>query len=315
VVDVKHLRTYYFLRQGIVKAVDDVSFRVNENEMLGLAGESGCGKSTIALSLLRLIPHPGRIVDGDILLEGESIIQKAEDEMRKIRWKKIAMCFQDSMNALNPVLKIGEQIAETFTFHEHMSRHIAWEKSEGLLKMVGVNPDRAGNYPHEFSGGMRQRAMIAMALALNPRLIILDEPTTALDVIVQAQVLDWIRDVQRKMRHATILVSHDLSTIARTCDRVAILYAGKIVEEADVKSLFREPLHPYSQGLMKSFPSIRGPRKRLISVVGFPADLLNPPPGCRFHPRCTHCNDVCREEEPSMVETKPGHNVACHFAG
>jgi len=315
VLDVRNLKTYYFLRQGVVKAVDDVSFQVNENETVGLAGESGCGKSTVAFSLLRLVPPPGKIVGGDIILSGEAITRKSESEMRRdIRWKKIAMCFQDSMNAFNPVLTIGEQIAETFVVHENMDKHEALQKSEELLNIVGIDPARVRNYPHEFSGGMRQRAMIAMALALNPKLVILDEPTTALDVIVQAQVLDWIKDVQQKMRLATILISHDLSIIAKICDRVAIFYAGKVVEYTDVKSLFREPIHPYSQGLMRSFPSTRGPKKRLESVSGFPPDLIDPPSGCRFHPRCElGSGDKCRREDPGMVEVRPGHYVACHL--
>lgn len=313
VLQVKDLKTYYFLRQGVVKAVDGVSFDVGEYETVGLAGESGCGKSTVAFSLLRLIPSPGRIVGGEILLSGEDITRKPEHEMRKdVRWKEISMCFQDSMNAFNPVITIGEQIAETFMVHEKVKRHEAFERSQGLLRTVGIDPDRVRNYPFEFSGGMRQRAMVAMALALNPKLVILDEPTTALDVIVQAQVLDWIKEVQRKMRIAMILISHDVSTIAKICDRVAILYAGKVVEYADVKTLFKEPLHPYTQGLMKSFPSIRGPKKRLESVNGFPPDLMNPPSGCHFHPRCPRAFEPCPIRDPELLERK-GRFVACHL--
>lgn len=314
-LDVRHLKTYYYPNKIVVKAVDDVSFTVRGGEALGVAGESGCGKSTLAMSLLRLVMPPGRIIGGDIILEGESILNKTETEMEQIRWKKISVVFQDSMNALNPVLKVGEQIAETFMVHEKMSKREAWDRTSALFRFVGIEPSRVYDYPHEFSGGMRQRAMIAMALALNSKLIILDEPTTALDVIVQAQVLDWIKEVQKKLGLAMILITHDLSVLAKVCSKIAVFYAGKIVEKSPTAAFYERPRHPYSQGLLRSFPSIRGPKEPLVSIPGFPSDLSNPPVGCRFHPRCHFANDVCREREPEIVEVEPGHQVACHKWG
>ena len=313
-LEVEGLRTYFLTRKGEVKAVDGVSFNVAEGEAFGLAGESGCGKTTTALSIMRLVPPPGKIVDGKIIFDGKDLVQISENEMRDIRWKKISIVFQGAMNALNPVLTVGDQIAEAILAHENVTKDEAWRRVEYLLGLVGIGSERARDYPHQFSGGMRQRVMIAMALACNPKLVIADEPITALDVIVQRQVLTTIKDLQKKLNLSMILITHDLSVIAQTCDRVAIMYAGKIVEQADVTSIFQRPIHPYTKALIRSFPSIRGSKRSLTSIPGAPPNLLNPPTGCRFHPRCPCSTPICRKEEPMLVEAEKGHLVACHLA-
>ena len=314
-LDVQDLTTYYEVERGFVKAAEEVSFYVNRGEAFGLAGESGCGKTTVALSLMRLLPPNGRIVKGRILLDGEDLVRKSEEEMRRIRWKRISIVFQGAMNALNPVFTVGSQIVEAILTHENVSKEEAWSRARKLFDMVGLDPSRLREYPHEFSGGMRQRAMIAMALACNPDLIIADEPTTALDVITQAQVLRAIDELRHKLNLSMILISHDLATIADTCDRVAIMYAGKIVEYGDIVSVFKHTLHPYSQKLIAAFPSILGEKRPLSTIHGFPPDLLNPPPGCRFHPRCPYASERCRREEPKLVEARKEHYVACHLVG
>ncbi|MCS7367554.1 MAG: ABC transporter ATP-binding protein [archaeon YNP-WB-062] len=312
-LQVRNLKTYYQTARGYVKAVDGVNFQIGEGEVFGLAGESGCGKTTVALSIIRLLPPGGRIIDGEIMFNDKNILAMSEEDIRKIRWKKIAIVFQGAMNALNPVMKVGDQIVEAITTHEDVSKEEAWRRAEKLLEMVGIEPSRAKDYPHEFSGGMKQRVMIAMALACNPQLLIADEPATALDVIVQAQILKLMRDLQRKMNLSMMLITHDLSIIAETCNKVAIMYAGKIVEYADTKRIFREPQHPYTRGLIGAFPSIKGPRRKLISIPGTPPDLLNPPSGCRFHPRCPYTNDKCKSMEPELKDLGGGHYVACHM--
>jgi peptide/nickel transport system ATP-binding protein len=312
-LQVRNLKTYYQTARGYVKAVDGVNFQIGEGEVFGLAGESGCGKTTVALSIIRLLPPGGRIIDGEIMFNDKNILAMSEEDIRKIRWKKIAIVFQGAMNALNPVMKVGDQIVEAITTHEDVSKEEAWRRAEKLLEMVGIEPSRAKDYPHEFSGGMKQRVMIAMALACNPQLLIADEPATALDVIVQAQILKLMRDLQRKMNLSMMLITHDLSIIAETCNKVAIMYAGKIVEYADTKRIFREPQHPYTRGLIGAFPSIKGPRRKLISIPGTPPDLLNPPSGCRFHPRCPYTNDKCKSIEPEIKDLGGGHYVACHM--
>jgi len=313
---VKNLKTYYLTLRGWVRAVDDISFEMGRGEALGLAGESGCGKTTVALSIIKLVPPPGKIVGGEIIFEGKDLVKMRSDEIRKVRWKEIAMVFQGSMNALNPVFRVGDQIAEAILTHDkEVSKEEALERAGKLLEMVGIDASRANDYPHEFSGGMRQRAMIAMAMACNPKLIIADEPTTALDVIVQAQVLDTMKNLQRKLNLSMIIITHDLSVIAETCDKVAIMYAGKIVEYGDVHTVFKNPVHPYTQGLINAFPSIRGPRKELESIPGTPPNLLSPPPGCRFHPRCPYAMEKCKKEEPRMMKLEGSHRAACHLLG
>ncbi|HVH14745.1 MAG TPA: ABC transporter ATP-binding protein [Candidatus Angelobacter sp.] len=315
VLEVKGLTTNYRIFRGWVRAAEDVSFRVEAGEALGLAGESGCGKTTVALSLLKILPGGGRIRHGQIIFDGTDLVPLSEGEMQKVRWKGISIVFQGAQNALNPVFKVGDQIAEAINTHEKgISNAVVKERVGNLLQLVGIEPSRADNYPHEFSGGMRQRALIAMALAASPKLLIADEPGTALDVIVQAQTLKLLRELKSKLGLSMILISHDLSIIAETCEKVAIMYAGRIVEYGDTRSIFRDPQHPYTQGLIKAFPSIKGERVRLQSIPGSPPDLLNPPPACRFNPRCPYVMDICRKEDPELKErTEKGHLVACHL--
>jgi len=313
-LEVEGLRTYYFTRAGAVRAVDNISFFVEKGEVFGLAGESGCGKTTAGLSILRLLPPYGRIVGGHIIFDGNDLLSIREMEFRrKYRWKRISMIFQGAMNALNPVFRVGDQIAEAIMLHEKVSKEEAMEKVRELFKKVGIEPSRVDNYPHEFSGGMRQRAMIAMALACNPELVIADEPTTALDVVIQGQILDLMRKLKDEYDLSVILITHDMSVIAELCNRVGIMYAGKLVECADVRTLFKEPSHPYTQGLISAIPSLTGPKVRLKSIPGAPPDLLNPPKGCRFHPRCPYAMDKCRREEPEYTEVGKLHWVACHL--
>jgi peptide/nickel transport system ATP-binding protein len=315
-LNVKNLVTYYKILRGYVKAVEDASFYLSEGEALGLAGESGCGKTTIALSILKILPQGGFIKGGNILFRDIDLSKLDEQEFRQnIRWKKISIVFQGAMNALNPVYKISDQIVEAITLHEpNVDKNDALERGRKLFELVGLDPSRIENYPHEFSGGMKQRAMIAMALACNPELLIADEPGTALDVIVQAQVLKLLRELKEKLGLSMIIITHDLSIISETCDSTAIMYAGKIAEFGDVASVFKEPLHPYTQGLMSAFPNIKAARTRMQSIPGFPPDLLEPPSGCRFHPRCKFAMDVCRKKEPVMKEVEKRHYVSCHLA-
>lgn len=314
---VENLKMYYETLRGYVKAVDDVSFDVNKKEALGLAGESGCGKTSAALAIIKLLPSNGRIIDGKITLDGEDIAKMSDTEVRKkIRWKRISMIFQGAMNALHPTYTVGAQIAEAIRSHEDVSKSEAEERAGKLLELVGIDASKTGRYPHELSGGMKQRAVTAMALSCDPDLVIADEPTTALDVIVQAQVLKVIKELKHRLDVSMILISHDLSMIAETCDKSAIMYAGKIVEYGDIVSVFKEPMHPYTQKLIAAFPSVLGTKKELTSIHGFPPDLLDPPSGCRFHPRCEHSMEICRMKEPELVEVgKKRQQVACHLYG
>jgi peptide/nickel transport system ATP-binding protein len=307
---------YYGTNRGLVKAVDDVSFDVNEKDALGLAGESGCGKTSAALAILRLLPTNGQVVDGKIEIEGQDILKLSEKELREtIRWKKVSVIFQGAMNALHPTYKIGDQIAEAIIKHEPgVKKEAAMARARQLMQLVGMDASRVNRYPHELSGGMKQRSVTAMALACNPSILIADEPTTALDVIVQAQVLGVMKDLRSRLSVAMILISHDLSIIAETCNKTAIMYAGKIVEYGDTVAIFKEPLHPYTQKLIAAFPSVLGRRTELSSIHGFPPDLLDPPSGCRFHPRCEQAMEICRKAEP--VSKKSGNLkriVACHL--
>jgi peptide/nickel transport system ATP-binding protein len=313
-LEVQNLTTHYRILRGWVRAVENVSFGVEQGEALGIAGESGSGKSTIALSLLRILPAGGHIRKGKIIFDGQDLVPISEAEMRKVRWKGISIVFQGAMNAMNPVYKVGDQIGEAIKIHEEgVSNADIKERVAKLLETVGIEPGRANNYPHEFSGGMRQRALIAMALAANPRVLIGDEPGTALDVIVQAQTLRLLRDLKDRLGLSMIMISHDLSIIAETCEKVAIMYAGKIVEYGDAVSIFKNPLHPYTQGLIKAFPSIKGQKVKLSSIPGQPPDLLNPPPACRFNPRCPYVMDICKRDEPLLQDHEKGHYVACHL--
>lgn len=316
-LDVENLKMYYETLRGYVKAVDDVSFQVNSKESLGLAGESGCGKTSAALTILKLLPWNAKVIGGDIKLEGENILKFRDSEFRKkIRWKRISMIFQGAMNALHPTYTIGHQIGEAILHHENVSKEEAVERSAKLIELVGMEPSRVNRYPHELSGGMKQRAVTAMALACNPDLVIADEPTTALDVIVQAQVLKVMQELRSRLNISMIVISHDLSLIAETCNKSAIMYAGKIIEYGDVAHIYKEALHPYTAKLITAFPSVIGPKTELSSIPGFPPDLLKPPPGCRFHPRCEHAMEICKRSEPPFIEVESkGHFVACHLHG
>lgn len=315
VLDVQDLKTYYSIIRGSVKAVDGVSFAVEKGQAMGLAGESGCGKTTVALSVMRILPVGGKIVGGKILFKDEDIVKLKDSEMRKkVRWKGMSIVFQGAMNALNPVYKVGDQIVEAILTHESdVSKKDAKERVAKLLETVGLEPSRADNYPHEFSGGMRQRALIAMSVACNPDLLIADEPGTALDVIVQAQVLKLMKDLKKKLNLTMILITHDLSIITETCEKLAVMYAGKIVERGDIVAIYKEPLHPYTQGLLRSFPSIKAAKRRMTSISGVPPDLLDPPSGCRFYPRCRYAKDICKREGPELIPVTKDHYVACHL--
>ncbi len=313
-LEVKNLKMYYSTMRGDVRAVDDVSFSLERGESLGLAGESGCGKTSVALTLMKLYPSNAKILSGEVLLDGVNILAMSDEEIRhEVRWKRISMVPQAAMNALNPVFTIKDQIVEAIVTHEDVPEKEAGERAVELLRKVGIDPSRASNYPHEFSGGMKQRAMMAMALSCNPDLVIADEPTTALDVIVQAQVLKEIKKLQRELGLSMILISHDLSVVAETCDKTIIMYAGNIAEDSTTLEIFRHPLHPYSIGLIGAFPKLTGERKRLESIKGNPPNLLNPPPGCRFHPRCPYAKGVCKATPPPLIEAHAGHRVACHM--
>lgn len=316
-LEVKNLKMYFQTMRGYVKAVDDVSFELNKGDTLGLAGESGCGKTSTALTILRLLPWNGEILGGEIVFDDVDLVGMNDDQFRdKFRWKRISAIFQGAMNALHPTIHIGDQIAEPIIAHENVGKKEALERAGKLLNLVGIGASMINRYPHELSGGMKQRTVTAMALACNPSLIIADEPTTALDVIVRAQVLKAMRELQQKMNLSMIIISHDLSMLAETCNKIAIMYAGKIVEFGSVVSIFKEPIHPYTAKLIGAFPSVVGPKTHLSSIHGFPPDLLSPPPGCRFHVRCSYAMEVCRTREPKMVETGgKEHMVACHLVG
>jgi peptide/nickel transport system ATP-binding protein len=315
-LNVDSLKMYYETLRGKVRAVDDVSFGVEEGEALGLAGESGCGKSSVAYTLLRLLPSNAKILSGKVVLDGVDIYSLSEEEMREqVRWKRISLIPQGAMNALTPVYRVGEQISEAILTHENVSKEEAADRAAKLLSMVGIDPSRSNHYPHEFSGGMRQRAMTAMALACDPDLVIADEPTTALDVIVQAQVHRLLKDLQDRLKLSLILISHDLSVVSEICQRTVIMYAGEIIEYGRTSDIFRDPVHPYTVGLLSAFPNIDEKKIRLSAIPGFPPDLLDPPPGCRFHPRCPIAHEICEEKQPRLEEKRKGRLAACHFAG
>jgi len=312
-LEVNNLKTYYYTLRGAVRAVDDVSLKVKRGEVLGIAGESGCGKSTLAWSLLGYVPPPGRIVGGSIIIDGKDITRMNENRLRKeIRWKKVSMIFQGAMNALTPVFTIEDQLAEPLIVHKGMTKEEAREEIIKMLKSVGLDETFLKRYPHELSGGQKQRVIISMALLLHPDLVIADEPTTALDVIVQAQIMNLFKEIKKKYNIAMIFITHDLSVIAEIADKVAIMYAGKIVEYGTSDQVFLNPQHPYTQGLLKSIPRIRS-KEKITWIPGVPPDLVRPPPGCRFHPRCPYAMDICRKKEPPLIEVEPGHYVACHL--
>jgi len=314
---IQNLKTYFYTEDGIVKAVDGVDLEVYPGEVLGLVGESGCGKSVTSLSIMRLIAPPGKIVEGEIWFDGQNLLSLPEKQMIAIRGNRISMIFQQPQTALNPVFKVGDQIVEVLQIHRQMDRKTAWERAIEMLRLVGI-PDperRAQAYPHELSGGMAQRVMIAMALACEPALLIADEPTTALDVTIQAQILDLMRNLRQQINTAIILITHDLGVVAEMAERVAVMYAGQIVEQAEVNALFDTPLHPYTQGLLESIPVLGEFKERLAVIPGSVPNLINLPPGCRFAPRCQarvkYGLKICEQEMPALQEIAPGHRVRC----
>jgi oligopeptide transport system ATP-binding protein len=316
-LEVENLRTQFFTQDGVVKAVDGVSFSLKSGETLGIVGESGCGKSITALSLMRLIPSPpGKIVEGKVILQGQNIMEMTEEQVRHIRGNKIAMIFQDPMTSLNPVLTINRQISEALQLHMGMNATQARERTIELLRMVGIpNPERrVDQYPHQFSGGMRQRVMIAMALSCNPDLLIADEPTTALDVTIQAQILDLMRNLQKERGTAVILITHDLGVVAGMTDRINVMYAGHVVETATTDDLFADPRHPYTLGLLKSIPRLNAERKTTLDPIrGLPPDLIDLPDMCPFVPRCNFAREKCEQKNPPLLQVSEGHWSACWF--
>jgi peptide/nickel transport system ATP-binding protein len=321
-LEVQHLKTYFDTDEGLVRAVDDVSFSISEGKTLGLVGESGCGKSVTALSIMRLVARPGRIAGGRILFSADGqtqdLLQLSEAQMRRIRGGRIAMIFQEPMTSLNPVFTIGNQIMEAIRLHRGLGAEEARDLAVQMLRQVGIpEPERRlGEYPHQFSGGMRQRAMIAMALSCNPKLLIADEPTTALDVTIQAQILDLLRQLQAQQQLAILLITHDLGIVAEMADEVAVMYASKIVEYGPIEPVFRRPMHPYTYMLFCSRPALGAPKdKPLMNIPGTVPDPKHFPAGCKFHPRCPFCQPVCTSHEPELRPIEPGHWARCHFAG
>ena len=317
ILEVKGLKTYFYTESGVVKAVDGVDFTVKHGEVMGLVGESGCGKSVTSFSIMRLVGAPGKIVAGEILFEGIDMLKLTDKEMTHIRGNRISMIFQQPQSSLNPVFKVGDQIAEVLQIHRQIKKGQDWARAVELLKLVGI-PDaerKAQAYPHQMSGGQAQRVMIAMALALNPELLIADEPTTALDVTIQAQILDLIRDLRTELDTAVILITHDLGVIAEMADTVAVMYAGRIVEQTNVNTLFAKPFHPYTQGLIASIPVLGVVKDRLEVIPGNVPNLVNLPPGCRFAPRCKAREqfglEICTRVEPELTSVQPGHSVRC----
>lgn len=313
-LSVRNLKTHYFTQDGVVRAVDGVDFDIERGKILGIVGESGCGKSQSVLSVMGLIPKPpGKIVDGEIIFEGKDLVKATEAEMRSIRGNDISMIFQEPMTSLNPVFTIGNQIMEVIMLHQKLNKRDAKAKAIEMLELVGIPaPDkRVDEYPHQLSGGMRQRVMIAMALSCNPKLLIADEPTTALDVTIQAQILDLMKQLQNDIGMAIALITHDLGVIAEVVERVVVMYAGKIVEEAPVGELFSKPLHPYTLGLLGSIPAIDKKTDRLKVIPGIVPNPMNLPPGCRFNPRCEYVMDICRKQEPEIKKVGKDHSVRC----
>jgi oligopeptide transport system ATP-binding protein len=317
-LDIRNLRTYFYTEDGVVPAVDGVNLYVKRGETLGVVGESGCGKSQTSLSVMRLIPMPpGKIMEGsEILFEGQDLLKKSESEMRKIRGNDISMIFQEPMTSLNPVYTIGDQIAEAIQLHQGLNHREAINKAIDMLRLVGIPlPDRrVKEYPHQLSGGMRQRVMIAMALSCNPKLLVADEPTTALDVTIQAQILELMKRLKKELGMAIMLITHDLGVVAEMAERVVVMYAGKVVEEGDVVSIFKNPIHPYTEGLLKSIPRMDAEAGKLHVIEGVVPNPLHMPEGCRFNPRCPYAIDKCRETQPPLEQIAPGRWVACFLA-
>ena len=313
-VEVKDLTTYFYTEFGIVKAVEGVSFHIKRGEFFGLVGESGCGKTVTALSCLNLVRFPGIIEGGQVFYKGQDLLKLGDKEIRKIRGAEISMIFQDPLSSLNPVFTVGEQIAEVIKLHENVKKDEAKERAIQLMKEVGIPlaRERVDDYPHQFSGGMRQRVMISRALSCNPSLLIADEPTTALDVTIQAQILEIIRGLQKNYNMSVLLITHNLGIIAENCQRVGVMYGGFIVETAAVETIYKDPRHPYTQALMAAIPRLDVTIDKLQTLPGSVPDLIDPPTGCRFHPRCSYATSICAEEIPPLVQWTPDHDLACH---
>ncbi|WP_461863281.1 ABC transporter ATP-binding protein [Thermococcus sp.] len=312
VLDVNNLKMYYFTNKGVVKAVDDLSFTLKKGEVMGLAGESGCGKSSLGFTLMGMPTPPGKIVSGSVKIDGREIVGLPEDVLRKeIRWQKISMIFQGAMNALNPVYTVGYQMIEPLIYHKGMEKEEALDRAQKYLELVGLSSDIVYRYPHELSGGMKQRVIIATALLLEPEVVIADEPTTALDVVVQAQIINLMKKLKKELGLSMIFITHDLSILAEISDKVAIMYAGKIIEIGDSEKIYYEPAHPYTQKLLASIPRLHEDVERLEFIPGQPPNLITPPKGCRFHPRCPYAMQICKEQEPELKEVDKDHYAAC----
>lgn len=311
-LNIENLAIDYVTEDGTVKAVNGIELKLNKGETLGLVGETGAGKTTTALGIMKLVPNPpGKIVNGKIEFEGQDLLKVSEEDMRMIRGNKISMIFQDPMTSLNPVMTVGEQISEVIEIHQDLNKQDAMKKAEEMLELVGIPAARVNDYPHQFSGGMKQRVVIAISLACNPQLLIADEPTTALDVTIQAQVLDLMNNLKKEFNTAMILITHDLGVVSEVCDKVAIMYAGEIIETASLEQLFENPRHPYTLGLFGSIPNLEEEEDRLRPIKGLMPDPTNLPSGCKFHPRCPYATDVCSKQEPKGTEIETGHKVKC----
>ncbi len=322
VLEVKNLHTHYIIKKGTVRAVEDVSFDVEAGQTFGLAGESGCGKTTCAFSIMRILPRNATIPSGEILIDNDDVVKKSERQMSKARWRDVSIVFQYAMNAFNPVMNVGDQIVEAIMakgdykrIEKRKAKSQAWKRTQQLFEIVGLDPARVKDYPHHFSGGMRQRAIIAMALACNPKIIIADEPVTALDVVVQSKILKLLKDLQKQFNLGVIVITHDLAVIAQSSDTVGIMYAGHLVETGTAVEVFNHSLHPYTKALCAAFPNIKGVKREIPNLEGLPPSLLNPPLGCRFHPRCARAEKICSEKVPEFKEYRAGHKAACFFAG
>lgn len=311
-LDIRNLYVEYLTPRGPARAVDNVSFWIDQGQVFGLAGESGCGKSTIAHTILRVLKPPAVVTGGQILFAGRDVLKMSDSQLEDFRWREVSMVFQSAMNSLNPVITIGEQVTDVIVRHTKVTKKEANEQAAELLKIVGIETARLKSYPHQMSGGMRQRVVIAIALALKPALMIMDEPTTALDVVVQKDILQQIQQLKDTMGFSILFITHDVSLMVEFSDAMAIMYAGEIVEKASSKEIFTNPIHPYTQGLLSSFPSLTGKKRKLTGIAGSPPDLVNPPKGCKFHPRCTRCSHKETEVTPVLTEVLPGHFVAVH---
>lgn len=312
-LEINNLCVDYVSPNGVARAVNNVSLAIAPGETLGIAGESGCGKSTLAFAISRLHKAPALISEGEILYKGEDVLKMNDKQLRKFRWNDVSVVFQSAMNSLNPVITIGEQLTDVIIAHKNVSQKKANERAIELLNIVGIHGDRLSSFPHQLSGGMRQRVVIAIALALEPKLIIMDEPTTALDVVVEREILNELYDLKTKFGFSILFISHDLSLMGEIADRIGVMYAGNLIELGDAKEVFGKPQHPYTKGLIASFPTIHGPKERLYGIPGNPVNLLEIPQGCNFQARCTECFAACSDAEPSLQVTKLGHQVSCHL--